>query len=236
MPNGHLDDIPLDEWEEEDPKNDRGTRPHLDAGSERLRQAWINAVCHFHEMRTGNKCFYKSKIAWDGGVCPITNKHYTPVWPKIVEAARQRGLDPVVLVESLFSSLVADHTPRTPMMLVSSENITRCCNSIANVVKKAESILNTEEAVFRSALWAAGLSVPDKVAATRFVLNDTGRSLSPLFRYCVALMSDLPDIATVWKRAALRQFEKTPAAYQYAWRKILPIEMLISVDDKPKIA
>lgn len=226
MSDNHIDDMPPDEWDEVIPaaSGSGRTRPYMDPESERLRSAWVASVRRYHERRTGEECVYQSKPFWDGGFCKSSGRTYKPYWPTVVARVREMGIDPVALVEALFSFWVGTSAPKPPD-IVSGDNLARYRSNEATASRRVFAAIKTEEAVYRSALWAAGLSIPDPKGAVRHVLNDTGRALSPLFRYCVAVMSGVPDVAARWRIAAVHQYKKLPAAYHRSWREILPADL-----------
>jgi hypothetical protein len=94
-------------------------QPPLDPASAARRADWIAAVRALHERRSGEPSRYNSKVNWDGGVCPLTGRKYTPVWPRLVQKARAAGADPRELVAALFSDWIADTAP-TPHHLLQS--------------------------------------------------------------------------------------------------------------------
>lgn len=206
--------------EGEEPKENK-----LDDACKRLRNAWILAVRSTHEKRAGSPSNYNSKPMWDGGVCPRTKRSYKSIWPKIVRIATQNNIDPINLVTMLFSSILDGSTP-TPHELIYESNIKKCSEEKKSIERSAPADLNSHEAIFRSAIWAANQSIPDPEAAKRYVLNDIGRTLTPLFRYCVAKICGMEDIAEGWKISALNQYNKYPDVYIRYWKNILPSELM----------
>lgn len=227
------DDIP-DEWDEHtagdaperlDKFGRNVPRPKLDPDSERLRAAWIHAVRDLASDRTGRASNYTPGALWDGGKDAVTGRMFKQaIWPRIVVRARERGLDPLALVAALFSSRSVSATP-TPNDLIRETNVARAVRECHKDGDQVAAALRTEEAIYRSALWSAGLVQPDKTAAARFVLNDTGRSLSPLFRYCAAVLVGLPDTAAQWYEAARQQYLRGEPIYRERWAGILPKSM-----------
>lgn len=168
---------------------------------------------------------YYPPVVLDGGKCPMTKRNYKPAWPRLVSSAKQLGLDPVALVETLFSTWVSDRAPISPNIIFQQANVDRARRSESGTVKRIAAELRTEEAVYRSSVWSESQTTPDKTAAIRYVLFDVSRILSPLFRYCAAVMYGLDDVAHAWKTAATCQFRRHPAAYAAAWASIIPTEL-----------
>lgn len=211
-------DDPPDNWDEPDPAV---TDPVV-----RLRAAWIAAAADFRARNTGNRATYRPGVRLDGGQCPQTRHRYKPVWPPLAAGASERGLDPVDLVETLFRSKLGGFLPH-PREILADDNVRRCRADAARADRLVASALTTEEAVFRSARWAAGLDTPDPQAAVRFVLNDAGRTISPLFRYCAAVLYQMPEESNKWRAAAVAQYRRRPQSYAKHWRRVLPPDLLV---------
>ncbi len=216
-------DGPPDDWGENDPivPSEERVNTSGDRLASELRTTWILAVRNHVQRQTGEPCTYNSKPMWDGGLCPITRRKYQPVWPKLVREATQKGLDPLRLVTVLFASIGTGPSPK-PHDITCATNVARYHTYVRTAGKRAESALRTEEAVYRSAVWSVGQTVPDPLAAIRFVLNDLGRSLSPLFRYSVATMKGMTDIADRWRTLATDQVGTAPEGYLNAWAPLIP--------------
>jgi len=221
MRNDDADDLP-ETWDDEAGGEPAAVDPGADA--HRLRAAWIAAVRELHYRREGEPSRYTPKPIWDGGTCRQTGRTYKAVWPGLAARARQMGLDPVDLVQTLFSHRVGA-TP-APHAMFGEDNVAACRRAAESVGRRAGASLVTEEAVFRSAVWAAGLTIPDRDAAVRFVLNDVGRTMSALFRYCVAVVYGLPEVAARWRTAAVAQYRKNEKAYNEHWGRILPADLV----------
>lgn len=187
-----------------------------------LRAAWILAVRNHVQRQTGEQCKYNSNIRWDGGLCRETRRNYQPVWPKLVAAAKSEGLDPIRLVGVLFAAWSNPQSPNSPKLILSTENIARYHKHLRNKEQKAGLTLKTDEAIYRSAVWSANQTIPDPDAAVRFVLNDLSRKMSPLFRYSVAVMRNMTDVATKWRSLAMDQMAQAPEGYLETWSKIIP--------------
>ena len=206
-------------------------RPQLDPDSEALRAAWISAVRKYHQARTGDVCKYNSKAYWDGGQCRQTSRVYKPKWPDFVRQARRQGVHNIVdLVPALFSTVVSDNVP-LPSELVTPKNISRCRKIVEERKLRIAESLKTEESVYRLAVFNASMQFPSRDEACRFVLRDLGRPLSPLFRYCVARIMNMPDVATAWYTQAREQFDFDRVTYTQHWRPLLPAELLTANTD-----
>jgi len=217
-------DGPPDDWGETTPKsaNADSAGESVARQANALRTAWILAVRNHVQKQTGQPCTYNSKVKWDGGLCRETRRTYKPVWPKIVMKARSEGLDPIHLVAALFAAWGTGPSPNSPELIVSPENIGRYHTQTRTTEQRVGIVLKTDEAIYRSAVWSAAQSIPDPDAAVRFVLNDLSRKMSPLFRYSVAAMKNMPDVADKWRDMAHNQLAAAPDIYLSAWGTIIP--------------
>lgn len=194
--------------------------------ADNLRTAWILAVRNHVQKQTKQPCTYNSKVSLDGGFCRDSRRTYKPVWPKLVAAAKQEGLDPLRLVAVLFASLTTGPSPRRPSEILSPANIVRYHELVRTSKNRTAAALRTEEAVYSSAVWSASQMFPDPRMAVRFVLNDMSRQLSPLFRYSVARTHDMTDVAERWRELATRQATESPEGYLDAWGPIIPQDII----------
>ena len=201
----------------------RPAGPDDDADASRLREAYVAAVRALHDRRNpgGQPSRYNSNVTFDGGYHATSGRTYKPLWPKLAAQAREVGFDPVILVRVLFAAWTADNAP-TPHKLLDGDNVGRCRRLAATRRAAVATALRTEEAVFRSALWAAAQSVTDAPAAVRYVLNDMGQPMSPLFRLCAARLRGCDDVAARWHAAAVAQYDAEPGYYRESWGHILP--------------
>lgn len=232
------DDRPPDEWGDDTgpplrgsvPRKTESNRPTLPHDAETLRSAWISSVREFHQRRSGRPSTYNSDPQWDGGVKVANTKSgyrtfRKPIWPELVDRARAAGLQsPTDLVRALFIRWYGDSAP-TPRALILPENIMAAVNLRQSRLKRIALARTAEEGVFRMAAWAAGLTTPDPREAMTFVLNDVGRELSPLFRYSLARLKNLPDVAARWRDAAESQFYQDPGSYLTYWASLIPCDL-----------
>lgn len=224
---------PPDDWDEEIPvptsakrgggrRND-DRRPILSADEEEVRRLWVFAMRELHESRNGGTpSRYDSHPSWDGGVCQTTGRRYEKAfWPEFVAKASAAGYSPRELIEVLFSSWSDDKAP-TPPAAVSNTNIQRAAKYRLLRRRRISDSLRTEESVYKANLWGVLQAIPDKVEANRFVLNDTSAILSPLFRYSLAVLAKLSDVAERWNKAAVAQFQSDAPAYLEHWSTLIP--------------
>jgi hypothetical protein len=190
----------------------------------RLRRAYVMAVRELHGRLSGQPSRYDSHPRWDGGIDKRTGRSYkTPVWPRIVRRAKAEGLDPQALVAALFRHWSSDTVP-TPNHLFGADVVRRCrAASAAGMAFVAR--LRTDEANWRTALWAAGHELVDPDAALDAALMDLTRPVSPLFRYCVARWRNRRTAAASWEAAARQQFSAEPEAYRRDWATLLPADL-----------
>lgn len=220
-----LNDRPPDSWDDSVPNAGNGEQvnePLMKQASD-LRAAWILAVrSHVQRQNGGEPCSYNSNLKWDGGLCRATRRNYKPVWPKLVLQARSEGLDPIRLVTVLFAAWGTGPSPNTPNLMLSPENVARYHRHLRNTENRIRIRLGTDESIYLSAVRSVNFVIADPDAAARFVLNDLGRKLSPLFRYSIATMKNMADVADRWRALAMDQLAQAPESYLEAWSNIIP--------------
>lgn len=200
--------------------------------SKQLRDAYVLAVRRMYERSTGGPVvgrpsLYNSSPKWDGGYDSRSRRMFVPVWPGIVAKADAKGFDPLYLLRHLFEATNGPTVP-TPHQIVSDANVSRAIERGPHEKARAEQAASAELAVFKSAIWANRRSCtdPNPAAPVRTALNDMGRDLSPLFRYCMAVATGHADIATRWRGTALSQLANMPEAYLKTWAHLLPQELV----------
>jgi len=225
-------DGPPDCWDEQievPPKASKkkydDRRPILSADEEEARRLWVMAMRAHHQKRTGEPSNYDSNPAWDGGRCNNTGRVYhSSIWPAFVAKARSAGYSPGELIGVLFRSWASETSP-TPHAATTHENIQRAARDRMLRKRRIAESLRTEESIYKADVWGVTQVIPDKREAIRFVLNDTSRILSPLFRYSVAKIANLDDVASRWEAAAVSQFQSDRDAYLEHWSALVPESM-----------
>jgi len=224
----YIDDLPPDTWEMDADPVPRGipSRSILDPESEKVRTAWIHGVRKLESQRIGAPSKYVPPVLLDGGATS-TGKKYKPVWPEIVRKANRDGHDPVDLVHTYFERHVSNFDPAEhPNNIFRAENLESVHKARRQELNRIRILMVTHEATWRTAVWAAMVILPDKVAAHRKALKDVSNGLTPLFRYCVARLYEIDDLAEAWKQLAHQQFNGYPEAYLQYWFNILPKEFI----------
>lgn len=223
-------------WDEDDERpvkgkkapttRDGADRIEMDPESEAARDMWVEAVKSFNAIRNGIKhSKYNSCPRWDGGFDKRSGITYKrPIWPKIVSTAKEHGLIVEDLIKATFDVVTGEFCP-VPTATMQAATIHRAMVVKSLRRRRVAEALRNEETVFRTDLRGAMVTIPDPTEATRFVLNDVGRPMSPLFRYSLALLKGLDDIAERWADLAVTQFERNQDAYQELWAAILPEPM-----------
>lgn len=202
-----------------------GGPPEPTPAERETRAAWVAAVRHFHRTLSGYESRYDSSPKWDGGACRTAGVTYNkPVWPKVVAEAEKAGVDGPALVAALFS-VWAGERPPVPYDLYSPANLARAARRKAEAKARAAAQLQTEEAIYLSDTWGARQVIPDPREAERHVLDDTGRGLTPLFRYAAATLKGFTDVSARWAAAARAQILQSPAAYLETWAAVLPDDL-----------
>jgi len=204
----------------------RTERPQLSADAELSRTLWIKAVNEANALRTGVTSNWASCPVYDGGLDPRTGRTYkTPVWEKIAAEAKTSGFHVKELIDTVFRGWNQDIMP-APYVAMSSDNLRLAMAERTQRVRRLTDKLKNDYTIFKSNWWGAKLSIADAQVAAAYVLNDTGLSLSPLFRYCVALLKNLPEVAKRWEPAARSEFFKDVPTYLAHWSSVLPAEMV----------
>lgn len=217
-----MSDRPPDDWGDPVNSEQRQEDDSLARQAAALREAWIAGVRAHVSRQTGRPCYYNSKPSFDGGFCRESRRTYKPIWPKLVERARREGLDPVRLVAVLFASWGVSESPRPTHDLFTAQNIARYTSHVRNAEHRTRLAYNTEQTIYKSAVYAATQSIPDPDAAVRFVLNDASRRITPLFRYSIAVMKNMTDVADRWRDLAMSQAAQAPEGYLVEWSNIIP--------------
>jgi hypothetical protein len=217
-----MNDRPPDDWGDPVNSGQAGEDADLLRQAAALREAWIAGVRAHVSRQTGRPCYYNSKPSFDGGFCRESRRTYKPVWPKLVERARREGLDPIRLVTVLFAAWGTSESPRPTHDLFTAQNIARYTNHVRNMEYRTRLAFNTEQTIYKSAVHAATQTIPDPDEAVRFVLNDASRRITPLFRYSIAVIKNLTDVADRWRDLATHQAAQAPEGYLAAWANIIP--------------
>lgn len=236
-----MNDGPPDDWDQAfepgptpkyRPKQSKSKKippPSLTPEAAAVRALWVEAVRAHHLMRSGQPSRYNSSPCWDGGYDDRTLRTYhKAIWPDLVAKSQAAGYAPRELIESLFSGWTSDTAP-TPYAILSETNVRRAAAQRILRRRRIADSLRTEETLFRADLWGVSQSVPDPREATRRVLNDQGRALSPLFRYSVALIRGLPDVADRWEKAAEVQFRNDSKSYLEFWSTVIPEKLKTAI-------
>ena len=201
-------------------------RPQLSSEAELCRSLWIKAVNDAQELRTGMPSNWNSCVPYDGGQDPKSGRTYRfPVWEKIAKEAHAAGFHVKELIDTVFRGWNEDRLP-TPHTAVSADNMRLAVTERTQRSRRIADKLKNDYTIFKSNWWGAKLSIPDAQAAAAYVLKDTGLSLSPLFRYCVALLKNLPEVAKRWEDAARSEYFKDVPTYLEYWSSVLPAELV----------
>lgn len=213
------------EFDDDDGDEDNLTGPPVEDDAARLRRVWVAAVRNFHRERTGQESRYDSNVRWDGGVDPVTRRRIAPVWPVLAARAREAGFEATDLVAVLFQLWTSDSAPTPHMMLRS--NVTDVQRRLDARRRQTVTLAAAaEESKWRAAVWSVSQGEPNPEAVTRFVINDLSVSISPAFRYAMAVAAGLGPEAEHWRAQAAYQVGRYPALYRELWSHLLPKELL----------
>jgi len=197
-------------------------------GAERVREEWIKAVRLFHQRKHGGISKYNSNPMWDGGYDVKTYRNYSkPIWNDIVALHKAEDVSTDAVIFYVFKHWMSDQAP-TPRELLNIHNVKNARNMWQEDCHAIRVRLTSDRNKLLSARWQVLQTTPDPEQAAKIALNDAGNSLSPLFRYCVALKMGHDDIAERWKKAAEIQFLKSPMAYvsDKEWGDLLPSDVI----------
>ena len=138
------------------------------------------------------------------------------VWLTAADKLIEHRLDPLVLIISTF--MLSESLPQ-PSDLLSAGSISVCRNYVATLPERLRSI-------YRSASQSVKTRISElrrlprltDLEVVEMALRETGQvSASPLFRYCLAVRSNLPVVAAGWSDTAFAELVLSPVTYQQVW-------------------
>lgn len=158
---------------------------------------------------------------WDGGTDARGVQH-KPVWPRIVNFAQGRGIDPVELVRAVFT--VQEHgKPPLPNQLAGPYAL-ECYATFRDASVKN---LNLDFEIHRRSAKFEAWKLSQVLNATpaqiwRLVITSPKLHCGPLFRYCLACSTGQTELAEYCKNTAMQEYMKGPDEFDRVISKYLP--------------
>ena len=193
-----------------------------------LRHAYVELRRTYSAGR-GRDRPYTPNPAWDGRRTANPRKPDQPnMWEQTAAKLLAQGIDPAGYVEALHDAIVSQfpQPPQLPELL--SPRLMAMYQAYrrdlpARVAQRLRSDANTArtEIVLRNAY--GGYSMEN---ATWLTLTNGVLSISPLFRYCMAMGESAPRFhqlaAQRFEQAAVLQYMRAREEYARAWEDVLP--------------
>jgi hypothetical protein len=160
----------------------------------------------------------RAVATWDGGKDDY-GRPQTAVWPKLAKLLLEIGAGPVLYIRAQVSCGKLG----PPNTLLSQRAIARYQAFVVDEAKRIGEAMTSENLEAKVALDQRRLSRPDEpVAVAWHAILHLPLQLSPLWRFCTAIMCGFNAEANRWRDAALDQYLVFPAAYDRHWIEILP--------------
>lgn len=172
---------------------------------------------------------YTPDPAWDGRRTANPRKPDRPnMWEQVAAKLLAQGIDPAGYIEALHDAIVSrfPQPPQLPELL--SPKLMAMYQAYrrhlpARVSQRLRSDVGTARSQVVRHNAAGGYSMED---ATWFTLTNGLLSISPLFRYCLAMGESNPRFHRLavqrFEQAAVLQYMRSPDEYDRIWADILP--------------
>lgn len=148
------------------------------------------------------------------------NPRWEKCWNKAAEFVINHSCDPDIFVHAQFqrARLVR------PNQLYAAKALQNYTEYVAEYDYVIADRFQAEANTFRAKLfeYQPFLTGRSEHAQWRFILNDTTVTLSPLFRYCLAVDCGFDALITEYQSAALYQYLGNHAAYDEHWGNKIP--------------
>jgi hypothetical protein len=191
--------------------------------ADQIRGAYFYAARAHYEARYGVPSRFGERLIprWDGGVGP-DGRHYKPIWYKIARLAVDRGISPEDLIAAAFHDWDGREPP-WPTNLLSERVIARAeaypnitAEDTAHALRVQRQAWEIAASAYRRAREC------DFATAARATLRDRGLDFSSVFRYCMAVAGDDPEVAAEFERGAVLQYLSNRRAYDRGWGDVIP--------------
>lgn len=207
----------------------------LKALAQRIRDLWV-VEYRDYELRTKGKATgwgSRHMNQWDGGQNTTSGKSYKPVWPKIAEFCLAYDLEPETLLHALFYRRV-DYPPM-PNQAHGADALDKYRNYTApgtNLEIKTE-LIHAFESQKQRALSDVFTKKTyyklDESTAWRVTIASDDKSLTPLFRFCVAKNQGWEDVAEQYVAQATKQYKRFADLYDEVWGDWIPMDFKMTV-------
>lgn len=159
--------------------------------------------------------------SWDGGTDQYNVRH-KPVWLKLAEQLLQAGhSDAEGFISAQFSGSAKLTTPNQLMSRAAFAKYSYYVRYSENVLDQ-DLISQTREfdmAVLTTQTWLPNLTLSE---IWQHVICNTSWTLSPLFRYCIAVSENMVTASEQWRPLAYDELSNNPVGYCNCWKKVLP--------------
>lgn len=154
---------------------------------------------------------------WEGGEDSRGARH-EPIWPALGRLAFERGLDPEVWVDTLFSLAHTFDRPITPADLRNPNVLKAVAKSPERRAMDVAFGARSERLLLAQTVWLVkSLSALTPSSAERRAILDPSIEVSALARYTLAFAKGHLDLAKGLEASAFLQYRRFPEAYDEAF-------------------
>jgi hypothetical protein len=209
-------------------KKNKSAPPIADASlADRTREAYLQRREELNAILGNSEPDLRSRPIprWDGGVDSYGRQH-SPIWPRIAEFLRQRGIgNPVHFISANMSAGCP-----LPPELMTENAVKRYYDYEECLPGKIACRLNGDVGRFEFAVLETRLLYPeltsDREVCEHVLRNHVSPDLSMLFRYCKAVSEKMASVAEIYEDLALEEFQHCPELYREHWKNILPARLM----------
>jgi len=173
---------------------------------------------------------------WDGGADPYGVRH-TAVWPKIARFVLQHNVPLMPFIRAQFQAVKLGRRIPTPNQFYNQqalENYYRYMASVEPNELARRARLEKDAILSVAGPYVEELGWPIQ-RAVEYAMGDlAGLGISPLTRFCVAVQTELPDLAERYRDPALMQYLWESAQYDEVWGDKIPAEFRQEADSLRK--
>jgi hypothetical protein len=158
-------------------------------------------------------------VAIDGGRDEY-GRNLSSLWPRLAKLLLEHGADPLLFMQAQ----IASGRMCAVNVLLSQRAIERYREFTVLEADRIRIRLLSENVEARTAYRKYATAVPGQSPEQvwRAVFYDTTRQLSPLWRFCAAVIGGFADVAAEWHDAALDQYLGYMTAYDQHWSAMIP--------------
>lgn len=148
------------------------------------------------------------------------------IWHRLAQRCQRRNIDPIRFVQWALrmKRLLFDRAPE-PTKLLEAALFYEYLRDLPNIPGRIHDQVESNTRSFNLELGFPIACGRSREEAAEYVLLHKGLSLTPLFRYCMALnLRVCVDICTSeYESSALFQYQYCPEAYDECWGHVLPV-------------